>query len=185
MAGEICIKLTTSGLTVKALLLNTNRTQRWNGSSMVAISSVADSAWATGMISCTEQTTSDGTGTKTYVGTFPSSLSAGEYIVQFYSGASPVPGDNSVGTQTIDTRVTAGAGSTAYTIAIQTGVALPVASVACWVSTDESGTNVVAGTEYTNAQGEVTFNLNTGTYWLWRYLASYSFGTNPYEFTVD
>jgi len=101
MAGELNLH-TTSGLTIKAIVWGENRTTRWNGTAMVATSTIADAAWATGMIACAEQLTSDTTGTGTYAGTFPAGITAaGEYAVEFYSGASPSPGDQAIGVQTV------------------------------------------------------------------------------------
>jgi hypothetical protein len=99
MAGEINLKHTATGATIKALILDANRTQRWNGSAMVAISSVADADWATGLVACTEQQTSDATDTAVYVGNWPAITTAGDYTILFFSGASPAPGDRAVGVQ--------------------------------------------------------------------------------------
>jgi hypothetical protein len=94
---------TTSGLAVKAIVWGEDRATRWNGSAMVATSTISDAAWATGMVTCTEQDTSDTTGTGIYVGTFPTGItSAGEYAVEFFIGASPTPGQLIIGTQTVN-----------------------------------------------------------------------------------
>jgi len=101
MAGELAVKLTT-GLTLKALILGPVFSNRWDGSALVAISSVADADWATGMVAMTEQQTSDATGTTLYVGDFPAGITTpGEYLVVFYSGASPTPGQAGIGQQTV------------------------------------------------------------------------------------
>ena len=60
----------------------------------------------------------------------------------------------------------------------------PMDNVNVWISTDEAGTNVIAGTLVTNASGEVTFMLDAGTYYVWRELAGYNF-TNPKEWAVS
>ena len=60
----------------------------------------------------------------------------------------------------------------------------PMDNVQVWISTDEAGNNVVAGTLITDASGEVTFMLDAGTYYVWRERASYNF-TNPQTWTVS
>lgn len=60
----------------------------------------------------------------------------------------------------------------------------PIDNVAVWITTDEAGTNVIAGTLYTDANGQVTFMLDAGTYYVWRELAGYNF-TNPQEWSVS
>ena len=57
-------------------------------------------------------------------------------------------------------------------------------NVQVWISTDEAGNNVVAGTLITNASGEVTFMLDAGTYYVFRERAGYNF-TNPQEWAVS
>lgn len=102
MANELSIKLETSGLTIKGLIRGHNRGTRWNGSAMVASSTITDANWAVGMVALSEELTSNGTGTKRYTGSFPTDIvTAGEYEVDYYSGASPLPGDNSVGNQSV------------------------------------------------------------------------------------
>lgn len=95
MAGELTVQLET-GLTINAILSNGDRTQRWNGSGFVNISSIADADWATGIIPCTEQQTDDGTDTGFYVGDWPSNVIIDDdYLITFFSGT-PSPGDRSV-----------------------------------------------------------------------------------------
>ena len=79
---------------------------------------------------------------------------------------------------------TIGPGSIAYTVTVTDDVPLPLAGALCWVSTDEDGANVIAGTLYTNAFGLVTFMLNAGTYYLWVSDAGYN-GTNPTVIVVS
>ena len=99
MANELNLH-TISGLTVKAIVLGEDRATRWNGSAMVDSSTISDAAWATGMVACAEKATSDATGTGTYVGTFPAGITTpGEYAIEFYSGASPTPGQQAIGVQ--------------------------------------------------------------------------------------
>ena len=101
MSGELNLH-TTSGLTVTALILGQNRATRWNGSALVAWDAIADADWATGMVTMTEEVTSDASGTGTYVGDFPAGITdAGEYPVEMYSGAAPTPGQRAIGIQTV------------------------------------------------------------------------------------
>lgn len=53
-----------------------------------------------------------------------------------------------------------------------------------WVTTDALGATIVAGTLATNANGEVTFMLDAGTYYVWRVKSGYTF-TNPQTWTVS
>jgi hypothetical protein len=76
---------------------------------------------------------------------------------------------------------TVGAGSISHSITVDDG-SNPLDGVDVWVSTNESGTNVIARAS-TNAFGIVTFMLDAGTYYCWKQLAGYAF-TNPQTFTV-
>jgi hypothetical protein len=60
----------------------------------------------------------------------------------------------------------------------------PMDNVQVWITTDEAGANVVAGTKLTNASGEVTFMLDAGTYYVWRERGGYNF-TNPQTWIVS
>ena len=60
----------------------------------------------------------------------------------------------------------------------------PMDNVQIWISTDEAGVNVIAGTLLTNASGQATFMLDAGTYYVWREKAGYNF-TNPQEWSVS
>jgi hypothetical protein len=81
-----------------------------------------------------------------------------------------------------------GSGSSAYTVTVTRpdGVT-PIEGAAVWVSTDQAGTNVVAGTLYTDTLGRINsgtgFLLDSGTYFLWRQHGSWQFA-NPTTFTV-
>ena len=100
MAGEIALEPGTTGLTLKALILGGDRSKRWDGSAFVAISSVADADWVTGMVSVAEEQTSDATATAIYTADFPTAITASaEYMILFYSGASPTPGQAALGQQ--------------------------------------------------------------------------------------
>ena len=98
MSGEIRLQAAT-GLTVKALIVGVDGTV-WNSSAMVAVSTLSDANWTISLIACTEQTTSDTTGTGLYLANWPGSLTLlALYTVVFFTGASPSPGDLSIGSQ--------------------------------------------------------------------------------------
>lgn len=75
----------------------------------------------------------------------------------------------------------AGSGAIEHTITVDDGVH-PLDGAEVWISTDEAGANVVAGTLSTDALGQVTFLLDAGTYWKHVQLAGYNFTAT--EFTV-
>lgn len=78
-----------------------------------------------------------------------------------------------------------GPGGIAWTIQVnntQTNLPLPGALV--WVSTDQAGNNVIAGALPTNLQGQVTFLLNAGTYYVWVSDPGYT-ETNPTTINVS
>ena len=79
--------------------------------------------------------------------------------------------------------ITAGSGSVSHTIQIVYNSA-PVDGAEVWVTTDVAGANTIAGTLSTNAQGNVTFLLDTGTYYAWVRKSGFNF-TNPTGFTVS
>jgi hypothetical protein len=60
----------------------------------------------------------------------------------------------------------------------------PMDNVQVWITTDEAGNNVIAGTRLTNAQGEATFMLDAQTVYIWRERAGYNF-TNPQTWIVS
>jgi hypothetical protein len=61
----------------------------------------------------------------------------------------------------------------------------PVDGAAVWVSTDQAGENVIAGTLYTNIHGVTpAFMLDAGTYYAWVQKAKVNF-PNPTEFEVS
>ena len=76
-----------------------------------------------------------------------------------------------------------GSGAISETVTIDDGTD-PIPGVGVWVTTDEEGSNVVAGTLVTDANGQVTFQLDEGTYYVWKQLAGYEF-TNPQTMTVS
>jgi len=98
MAGEIRLQAT-AGLTVKALIVSEAGTV-WNGTALVAPSTLTDAEWTAALLACTEQDTSDSTGTGLYLANWPGALTQlAVYSVQFFSGAAPSPGDLSIGCQ--------------------------------------------------------------------------------------
>lgn len=78
----------------------------------------------------------------------------------------------------VSTRTTLGAGATRrpYTLTSST-TGLPVADADVWVTTDSSGSNVVASGK-TNSSGVVVFWLDAGTYYIWRQKDGMNF-SNP------
>lgn len=60
----------------------------------------------------------------------------------------------------------------------------PMDNCQVWITTDEAGANVVAGSLLTNSSGEATFMLDAGTYYVWREKGGYNF-TNPQSWTVS
>ncbi len=77
---------------------------------------------------------------------------------------------------------TIGSGSETVTITVTDGTD-PVDGAAVWISTDSGGANVVAGTRYTGATGEVVFLLDPGIYHVWKQKAGLEF-TNPESIEV-
>jgi hypothetical protein len=74
-----------------------------------------------------------------------------------------------------------GIGAETVTITIDDG-SDPLDGAEVWVTTDSIGTNRVAS-GISNASGQVTFMLDTGSYYVWKQLAGYNF-TNPSALTV-
>jgi len=73
----------------------------------------------------------------------------------------------------------AGAGAEPGTITIRNDLGSPMPDASVWATTDGAGANIVAGTLYTNALGQVTFWLDPGTtYFIWAYKSGVNF-TNP------
>jgi hypothetical protein len=78
----------------------------------------------------------------------------------------------------VSTRTTLGAGSLSFTYTVTDSVTgLPIADVTCTVSTDVAGLNMIAS-GITDQNGVVTFALDAGTIYVWRYKTGYTF-TNP------
>lgn len=76
----------------------------------------------------------------------------------------------------VSTRTTLGAGGTPKVYTLTDGVN-PIADASVWVTTDSAGANIIASGN-TNAYGQVTFMLDTGTVYIWRQKAGWNF-TNP------
>jgi hypothetical protein len=106
-----------------------------------------------------------------------------DYIPQVgYSGALELDADLLMAPEyqqeDVSSRTTLGSGATAKTYTLtDSGTALPIADADVWVTTDEAGANVVASGK-TDAFGQVTFYLDSGTYYLWRQRSGYTF-SNP------
>ena len=77
-----------------------------------------------------------------------------------------------------------GSGADSVTITVlEDDAVTPVADVDVWITTDEAGAAIVAGTSQTDSSGQVTFMLDGGsTYWLWRQKDGVTFDTVPEEF---
>jgi hypothetical protein len=82
----------------------------------------------------------------------------------------------------ISTRTGGGSGGTAYSITVTDGV-LPLDGVAVWVTTDQAGTNSIAGPVHTNAMGQAVFALEPGSYYAFCQRSGTNF-TNPQPITV-
>jgi hypothetical protein len=76
-----------------------------------------------------------------------------------------------------------GFGGTATTIQVDSG-GTPQDGAAVWVTSDAAGAYLVAGTLTTNSEGNVTFYLDAGTYYVWAQKAGVNF-TNPTTITVS
>jgi len=76
-----------------------------------------------------------------------------------------------------------GSGAISHTITVNID-GNPATAVDAWVTTDVAGTNVVAGTLVSNNAGQVTFQLDAGSYYLWCQRSGVNF-SNPTAFTVS
>lgn len=76
-----------------------------------------------------------------------------------------------------------GSGAISHEITVNVGGS-PSDGVEVWVTTDSSGTNVVAGTLVTDAFGKASFMLDAGSYYLWAQKSGANF-TNPTSFSVS
>jgi len=90
----------TPGLgTLGVLLLGEDRTTRWNGSALVPISSIASGSWTTGIVSATEQVTSNSLATGIYAYNVPGGISAQELVSLLYSTTTPAYNAQPIGQQ--------------------------------------------------------------------------------------
>lgn len=77
-----------------------------------------------------------------------------------------------------------GSGSVSFVVTINDDMATPLDGAEVWVSTDEAGSNVIAGALNTDAMGQATFLLDPGSYYLFVAHSGYN-RTNPTSFTVS
>ncbi len=154
MSGEIRLPATTA-LTVKALILD-EAGLVWNGSALVAVSTLTDANWTASLIACTEQDTSEAAGTGLYLADWPAGLTqTAVYAVVFYSGASPLPGDLHIGSQQNPTEHAAGGN---VTVGAMTQAAL------VQFATDDTGeTASVDGSVTKLSQGSGGGNIGSGS----------------------
>ncbi len=101
-AGELGISYATEQ-TIKALVWGPDRGTRWDGSDMVAPSTISDAAWATGMVSMTELQNSNSTRTGQYQGDLPATGVVGVHQIDYLIGASPTAGQRRFGFQAVGT----------------------------------------------------------------------------------
>lgn len=73
-------------------------------------------------------------------------------------------------------------GSVNFTLNVDDGTN-PLDGVSVEISTDNGKANVVQGPKHTDSLGNVTFDLDPGTYYQWNQKAGYNF-TNPTTITV-
>ena len=76
-----------------------------------------------------------------------------------------------------------GSGAISHTITVNID-GNPAPAVDAWVTTDAAGASVVAGTLVTDNAGQVTFQLDAGSYYLWCQRSGVNF-SNPTAFTVS
>ena len=84
----------------------------------------------------------------------------------------------------VSSRITSGVGAIVHTTTILGPTNAAIEGVAVWVTTDAGGQNIVAGTIYSNGNGEVSFLLDAGSYYIWMQLSGWNF-SNPRQFTVS
>lgn len=76
-----------------------------------------------------------------------------------------------------------GAGAISNTVTVNIG-GNPIAGVKVWITTDQAGTNVVAGSLTTDVNGQVTFYLDEGTYWVHMYKPEYQWSATQLTVTA-
>lgn len=78
-----------------------------------------------------------------------------------------------------------GAGAVDVTILTESILSVPIDGVEVWVTTDEAGVNIVAGTLVSDTNGLTVFKLDDDTvYWIHRQRAGFNFSPNPEMITV-
>lgn len=99
-----------------------------------------------------------------------------------FSGKSTTLGIELVPEVVYTTQSAVGNGGIAYTVTVTDGT-LPLDGVAVWVTTDEAGSNPIAGPVYTNAMGQAVFALEPGSYYAFCQRSGTNF-QNPRLITV-
>jgi len=84
----------------------------------------------------------------------------------------------------VSSRITSGAGAILHTTTILNPASVPIEGVAAWVTSDIIGQNIIAGTQYSSANGTVSFMLDAGSYYIWMQKSGWDF-SNPSQFTVS
>jgi len=84
----------------------------------------------------------------------------------------------------VSSRITSGVGAIVHTTTILNPANLPIEGVAAWITSDVSGQNIVAGTQYSSTNGTVSFMLDSGSYYIWMQKSEWNF-SNPTQFTVS
>jgi hypothetical protein len=78
-----------------------------------------------------------------------------------------------------------GAGAVEVDILTLDITSLPIDGVEVWVTTDEAGMNIVAGTLVSDTSGHTKFMLDDNTiYWIRRQRSGFNFTPNPEMITV-
>jgi hypothetical protein len=78
---------------------------------------------------------------------------------------------------------TTGLGAIAHTITVEVD-AVAISGAEVWITSDEAGNNIVAGTVTTNAQGNANFWLDAGDYYVFIRASGQNF-TNPTAISVS
>lgn len=81
--------------------------------------------------------------------------------------------------ENLATNDSCGTGSQAQEFLIEDDDDDPIADCKVWITTDEAGSNKVAGWQNTDDFGNITFFLNPGDYYLWRDKTGTNFLSNP------
>lgn len=76
-----------------------------------------------------------------------------------------------------------GPGATAEVVTVTRPDTSPIQGAQVWVTTDEAGSNTIAGALTTDVFGKATFFLDPGSYFLWVQAPDFT-GTNPSTLTV-